>query len=192
MPLNEPVGPAVGPAELVELDNGYGAELEIPPVGEGIGPVPELEIVPVMGVVEGRTLPVPAVPVGALLVPFERGKGAVLTGAPEEDPTGVVKNGIVDEPVPGGTPVGAGCEVLLLNGYGAELPDSGRFVDIPPDGEEPTGLADVPMLPVGPCVTVEFDNGKGAPLVGDVKPGPVKLEPPEPVGEAVVVALVSG
>lgn len=116
MPLDEPVGPAVGPPEVVELDNGYGAELEMPPVGVGIEPVPELENDPVTGVVEGRTLPVPAVPVGTLLVPFERGNGAVLTGAPEEDPTGVVKNGTVNEPVPGGAPVDAGCEVLLVNG----------------------------------------------------------------------------
>ena len=101
---------------MVELDNGYGAELEMPLVGVGIAPVSELEIVPVTGVVEERTPPVPAVPVGTLLVPFERGNGAVPTGAPEEDPAGVVKNGAVNEPVPGGAPVGAGCEVPLVKG----------------------------------------------------------------------------
>lgn len=91
---------------MVELDNGYGAEFEMPPVGVGIRPVPELEIVPVTGVVEGRTLP----------VPFERGNVSVLPGVPKEDPTGVVKNGSVNEPAPGDTPVGAGWTVLLVKG----------------------------------------------------------------------------
>lgn len=48
------------------------------------------------------------------------------------------------------------------------------------------------MLPVGPCVTVEFDSGKGASLVGDVRAGFVRLESPEPVKGVVVVAFVSG
>ncbi|KAK3489179.1 uncharacterized protein B0T23DRAFT_384872 [Neurospora hispaniola] len=76
------------------------------PVGVGIRPVPELEIVPVTGVVEGRTLP----------VPFERGNVAVLPGASKEDPAGVVKNGTVNEPAPGDAPVGAGWTVLLVKG----------------------------------------------------------------------------
>lgn len=98
------------------MNNGYGAELEMSFVGEGMGPVPELGIVPAAGVVEGRALPVPAVPVGTLFVPFDIGNGTVLTGAPEEDPAGVVENGTVKEPVPGGAPVGAGCDVLLVKG----------------------------------------------------------------------------
>jgi hypothetical protein len=146
-----PVGPALA---RVELGNGNGAELNRVEDDPGC-PVPKPDE-------EGMT-PVPPLPVGAGILEFDNGYGALLLGTPEPVPVPEPVAKLVGAVTP---PVVGNAQVLEFD-QGKGAVDEGRGCPVEttvPDGIWPV---DQPVPPVGPAAELELLNGKGGRLVRD-------------------------
>lgn len=189
-----PVGPVL-PA--VELGNGNGAELN------------RVEDAPVPRMVVEVKPPVPPLPVGAMVLEFDSGYGALLGGIPGAVP---VPRGIEVITQDVGPPV----TVWFVRGYGAELleapgpdgtpvPELGKGADaVPPTDDALVALGNgnggeldpvrrlvgAVMPPVvGKAQVLELDKGKGGVAVPE---GSCPLRPVPPVGPTAELELLKG
>ncbi|KAK3900867.1 hypothetical protein C8A05DRAFT_35488 [Staphylotrichum tortipilum] len=159
-----PVGPVL---VAVELGNGYGAELD---------KVEDRPGTPVLQLDEGVKVPVPPLPVGAELLEFEIGYGALLVETPGTVPVPCVPELAGTEVPPD---VGPLVLVRFVIGYGAELVETVGSIEPPvPEAEAVGAVPDV-----GKTQVLELDTGKGT----DVLAVPV-----DPVGPTAELELLIG